>query len=223
MTRRPPEATGSTSRGIALSSTGMEEPRSRKSAQAATRERLVEVATDILLDSGYGATSLDRIAEAAGYSKGAVYSNFSGKEELVLEVLDRRFSNRLVDLAALVAEADETPEARVDAFVGWWERMLVDEGWGVVVFEFVGATRDNAELQQMFAERQTMVIAYCAALLQAEIDRFDLTPTMSARELGGLLVALGQGLSFTRSLVPEVSAQLLVKTTRLVLLGESGR
>lgn len=199
----------------------MEAPRSRKESQAETRRRLLDVATDVLFETGYTATSLDRIAEAAGFSKGAVYSNFSGKEELVLEVLDERFRNRLEDLAAGLDAASETPEARFDAFLGWWESMLLDEGWGAVIFEFVGATRDNPELQKRLAEREIMVIDYCTALIRAEIERFDLHPSLEARELAGMLVALGQGLAFARTLDPSVSPQILVDTARVMLFGST--
>lgn len=199
----------------------METPRSRRESQAQTRRRLLDVAAEVLFESGYTATSLDRIADAAGFSKGAVYSNFSGKEELVLEVLDERFRNRLDDLAAGLDAAAEDPGARFDAFLGWWESMLLDEGWGAVIFEFVGATRDNPDLQKRLAERETMVIDYCTALVSAEIERFDLRPSLEARQLAGMLVALGQGLAFTRTLDPSVSPRILVHTARVMLFGSS--
>lgn len=195
----------------------MSAQQSRKDRQAATRDRLIEVATDIVLQSGYHATSLDRIAEEAGFSKGAVYSNFRGKEELVLEVLDLRFENRLVALADALTAAPETAEERFEAFIDWWAELLVDEGWGVVIFEFIGSTRDNPVMRDEVMRRQVMVIDYCAQLLEAEIERFGLTPTMPARDLAAMMVSLAQGLSLTRSLDPTVPADILVDTAGLVL------
>ncbi|MDN5852536.1 MAG: TetR/AcrR family transcriptional regulator, partial [Actinomycetia bacterium] len=60
----------------------------RAERQAQTREALISVARELFLRDGFAATSLDRVAVEAGFSKGAVYSNFSGKEELGLAVLD---------------------------------------------------------------------------------------------------------------------------------------
>ena len=54
----------------------------RAERQAQTRERLIEVAREMFLSDGYAATSLDKVAVRAGFSKGAVYSNFAGKEQL---------------------------------------------------------------------------------------------------------------------------------------------
>ena len=57
---------------------------SRAERQAQTREKLIAVARQLFIADGYAATTLDKVAEAAGFSKGAVYSNFSGKEELCM-------------------------------------------------------------------------------------------------------------------------------------------
>src|SRR5699024_7204057 len=120
--------------------------------------------------------------------------------------------NRLVDLADQLQQAPETPEERFGAFMGWWESMLLGEGWGPVIFEFVGATRDNAELHEQLAARERMVIDYCAELIEAEVERFGLTPALTPLELAGMLTALGQGLAFTRRLDPRVEAHILTKT-----------
>ena len=53
---------------------------------------------------GFHATSLDAIAEEAGFSRGAVYYNFADKEELFLELLDRRCAERAQDLREVFAE-----------------------------------------------------------------------------------------------------------------------
>ena len=49
---------------------------------------LVETARAMFLRDGYAATSLEKVAEEAGFSKGAVYSNFDGKDDLCLAVLE---------------------------------------------------------------------------------------------------------------------------------------
>jgi AcrR family transcriptional regulator len=54
-----------------------------------TRERLLEAARKTFVKKGLAATSVDNIAEAAGYTRGAFYSNFDGKPELLLELLRR--------------------------------------------------------------------------------------------------------------------------------------
>jgi AcrR family transcriptional regulator len=59
---------------------------SREEKKAATRKKLLEAAAALVARNGALATSLDAIAEKAGLTKGAVYSNFSSKEELLFEL-----------------------------------------------------------------------------------------------------------------------------------------
>src|SRR4051812_37318634 len=65
--------------------TGQRLTREEKKAQ--TRERLLEAAARVFAEKGFAATSLDEVADAAGLTKGAVYSNFENKEHLVAAVL----------------------------------------------------------------------------------------------------------------------------------------
>ena len=59
---------------------------SRDEKKAATREKLLEAAAALVGKQGALATSLDAIAEYAGLTKGAVYSNFDSKEDLLFEL-----------------------------------------------------------------------------------------------------------------------------------------
>ncbi|MGV9409291.1 TetR/AcrR family transcriptional regulator [Nocardia sp. NPDC003693] len=60
----------------------------RAQSRARTRAELVRAARDLFVAQGPANTSLTQVAETAGYSKGAVYSNFQNKNELCLEVLE---------------------------------------------------------------------------------------------------------------------------------------
>ena len=69
--------------------TDLPDPISRRDRQRQTREAIVFAARAAFAEAGYHGARLDRIARAAGFSKGAVYSNFAGKAELFLTVLDK--------------------------------------------------------------------------------------------------------------------------------------
>ncbi|MBX3315187.1 MAG: hypothetical protein KF906_12810, partial [Actinobacteria bacterium] len=86
-----------------------------------------------------------------------------------------------------------------------------------------GASRDRPAIQQGMADRQAMIISYCTQLVQREIDDFGLELEMTARDLAEALVALGEGLSFARSLDPRVSAEVLTRSARAMLLGPRPR
>ena len=58
------------------------------------RERVLAAARRVFLARGYAGASLDAIAEEAGFSKGVVYSQFDGKGDLFLALLERRIQER---------------------------------------------------------------------------------------------------------------------------------
>src|ERR1700753_115316 len=53
-----------------------------------TREKLFEAAARVFEQQGIGGASIETIAAAAGFSRGAVYSNFKSKEELIIAMLE---------------------------------------------------------------------------------------------------------------------------------------
>ncbi|WP_323118680.1 TetR/AcrR family transcriptional regulator [Burkholderia alba] len=61
----------------------------REQSKDLTRERLLKAAQSIFMKKGYVAASVEDIAAAAGYTRGAFYSNFSSKAELLLLLLKR--------------------------------------------------------------------------------------------------------------------------------------
>src|SRR5437763_2071325 len=81
--------------------------KSQAERREATRELVLTAAARVFAERGFHATSLDAIAEEAGFSRGAVYYNFADKEELFLELLDRRCAERAPDLRAVFAGSPE--------------------------------------------------------------------------------------------------------------------
>src|SRR5919109_3938634 len=79
------------------------ERRTQAERREETRERVLAAAGRVFARRGFDATSLDAIAEEAGFSRGAVYYNFVDKEELFLELLDRRCAERAQDLRDVFA------------------------------------------------------------------------------------------------------------------------
>lgn len=177
----------------------------------------------MVAEGGYFNVSLERIATRAGFTKGAVYSNFASKEDLILAMLDDHFAHWLDELQRRLAEVPADPERRLDTMAEWWEEMVLHEKWGVVILELAGASRDRPAIQEALAERQAMIIGYCTQMVQHEVDELGLDLEMSARDCAEALVALGEGLSFARSLDPRVSAEVLTRSARAILLGGRDR
>ncbi|MGF6967732.1 AcrR family transcriptional regulator [Paraburkholderia sp. WC7.3g] len=87
----------------------------REQSKDQTRERLLDAAQVIFMKKGFVAASVEDIAAAAGYTRGAFYSNFRSKSELFLELLRRDHEAMQADLHAIFesAASREEMEARV--------------------------------------------------------------------------------------------------------------
>jgi AcrR family transcriptional regulator len=164
-----------------------------------TRELLVEAAARVFARRGFHATSLDAIAEEAGFSRGAVYYNFADKEELFLELLDRRCAERSQDLRTVFAAAAPDDVAATSRQAQLAARhaldaMTGDPEWRALYLEFLAhASRDPA-FRRRFAKRSAEMRG---ALEEVVVERTGPVADalgMEPEQLAVVIDALGTGL-----------------------------
>ena len=189
---------------------------SRVASQARTRAQLIETARELFLRDGYFATSLDKVADAAGYSKGAVYSNFASKDELCLAVLDALLAERAAQIAAAVAGRKRFA-GKLAAFEKWATQALGDEGWITLEIEFASQARTNPELRTAFAERAGAIRSAIALVLKAGAQEAGGSLPLPADELATTVLSVGLGLAVQRAFDPAVSVRTLTNTIRVVV------
>src|SRR5215212_6813407 len=124
-------------------------PLTRAERREQTRNDLIGAADRCFVEGGFHPTSLDQIADAAGYTKGAVYSNFASKEDLFFAVYERRAERSAETTEATIAEAPDpiTGIERVSR-AGVERRASVDDGWLAVFFEFWAHVLRHPELRE---------------------------------------------------------------------------
>ena len=180
----------------------------RKESHAQTRERLVETAHRLFLAEGYNATSLERVAAEAGFSKGAVYSNFATKPELGLAVLDLLHAERAMSLAASVAGREGVAD-RMAGFARWAEENIGDVGWTALEVEFATSTRHLDSVRAQLADRRRTLTALIAALIEDQAQQLGLRLPQPAEDAAVELLALGIGLGVQRAFDPELPVRSL--------------
>ncbi|MFE1813765.1 TetR/AcrR family transcriptional regulator [Metapseudomonas otitidis] len=82
----------------------------REEKQLHTREQLFEAATELMVSKGYHAASVSDIAEQAGYSKGAFFSNFASKADLLVALTQRFKGVEIERLGQALASGASTAE-----------------------------------------------------------------------------------------------------------------
>ena len=123
---------------------------SRAERRKQTRQELVSAAEACFVSRGFHASSVDEVAERAGYTKGAVYSNFASKEDLFFAVYEGRVERVLAEVVPGLRQG--SAEGAFDWLAtGAIERRDRDDGWLAVFFEFWAHVLRHPELRERFA------------------------------------------------------------------------
>jgi AcrR family transcriptional regulator len=189
----------------------------RAERQARTRETLVATATPLFLSDGLAATSLDRVADEAGFSKGAVYSNFRNKDELCLAVLDGMHRSVLDYFVAAFSSSAGSLEDRLGVFERWADRSLGEPRWTALEAEFAIRARTSAYVADALRERSQQSRSAIEQLVLDSAERFGLTLPMPAEDVATALLSLGVGLGIGRANDPTIPVEVMSRTIRLLL------
>jgi AcrR family transcriptional regulator len=188
----------------------------RAESQALTRSRLVAVARDLFLREGYAKTSLERVAEEAGFSKGAVYSNFGGKDDLCLAVLDS-IQGEVAD-AVLHALGDAASfEEALSAFDLWADKRLGDPDWSALEAEFAARSRRDPVLRHALRERNARLHTMLAGALAATADRHQLAFRLPVEEAAHALLSMAIGLGLQRAITPALEVGTITDVARALV------
>lgn len=188
---------------------------SRTESQARTRRLLVETARTLFLRDGYAATSLEKVAEEAGFSKGAVYSNFEGKDALCLAVLDAIHAEVAEAVLGALAGAGSIDEA-LRSFDLWAEARLGDPDWSALEAEFAARSRRDPVLRTALEERNRGLRALIADALRRTCDEQGIEVPMPMADVATALFSLGVGLGLQRSLDQELQVHVLSDVVRVI-------
>jgi len=192
----------------------------RDEKKAQTRQRLLDAAAEVFARRGLDGASLDEIAAEAGLTKGAVYSNFANKEELVFEVLDESAHERM---RATLDEVDFSGEGATEAQRAGRLYMKMDEEQPAVLQLWLEATSYAArspEFLKRFGHRHREAVGEMIEVIEDSSTQFDLSLPMPADEMGVLLNALGMGLAIERLLGSDVPEDLFGRAI-VLLYGQS--
>jgi AcrR family transcriptional regulator len=128
-------------------------PITRKEKQARTRSKLMRSAGKLFCRRGLEQASVGEIAQDAGYTKGAFYSNFKSKEELFLAMLDEKFGEEIERIEATLG-TDETPdEVARHAGEDLIRFLRSDPEWERLYLEFVAYAARNDDFRQELLTR----------------------------------------------------------------------
>ena len=186
----------------------------REQSRARTRARLLESAREVVAREGYENAAIDQIAEEAGYSKGAFYSNFASKEDLFLELLETHAGQDVEELNALIGEITE-PETIINLISNWSSERAADPTWGLLALELFRKARREAT----FSDRHALLFRDQWAGVGKLIQRIFPAGKAPANDetLGGIVLELTYGAASSFTAGPRVKDLVRVALEALYL------
>lgn len=194
--------------------------RSRAETAEANRQAVLDAARQQFEQHGFHGASLDGIAEAADFSKGAVYSRFASKDDLFLAVLEDHIERRALATAAQLDELDHATEPAALAQISI-RASVATVAWQAALMEFrAHAWRDpavNARYRELHRRTLASIAAFVSELYERRGEDPPEPPELIA--LAGLANGTGVVAEFMAD--PGIDVGALIQTTVSGIAGRS--
>lgn len=170
-----------------------------------TRERRVQHTRDLLLDAaeklfaerGLGGASLEDIADAAGYTRGAIYAHFGSKEELFLAVIERQRQRFLDGFTDVVSSFHRLSDLNLDELSSRWRELMSGDAEQAAALghEFTLFLVRNPEARDRVAAQRAETVRWLADYITDGAKRIGGTLTIPAETLARVILATNEGVT----------------------------
>ncbi|MCU1451219.1 MAG: transcriptional regulator, TetR family [Acidimicrobiales bacterium] len=171
-----------------------------------TRTALLDAAADVFAKRGFHAASLEEIAEAAGFTRGAIYKNFENKEELFLTVIERRIEAQLERFSDAFREDGAAAAMDADRLMAVWAGILdTDPDWFTLDLEFRLYAMRNPEARARWVAHEREFCGLVARFIKEQSDALGVSIKLPAETVAGIMLPASQGFWQWAFLDPEQS------------------
>ncbi|MFE6921437.1 TetR/AcrR family transcriptional regulator [Nocardia sp. NPDC057663] len=170
----------------------------RRLSQEEMRSRILGAAAIEFARNGFDRTTLDEVAAAAGFTKGAVYSRFSSKDDLFFALLEEQIVGRIKAAGDALdhpsGDADEMhPAAAIGRQIN--DALVSEQDWQILFLEFWLRVVREPQIAERFRTHRRHLRQSIADFVEAEARRRNLTLLVSPSEMAIVALALSNGLS----------------------------
>jgi AcrR family transcriptional regulator len=193
---------------------------SRAEKKELTTSQLLETARKVFLERGYHRSTLDDIADAAGFTKGAVYARFKSKDELFFALYDDWVDQRIADLARF----DNPPKSFEALLRSDARRMMAlrnaHSDWYLLLLEFWTYAAREERLRQELAMHHERFLRELAVAIEASAKALGATLKRPAIHLARTASAMSLGVTLERLLDPQAVPETLLESMLVLLASE---
>lgn len=194
-----------------MSTTTIRRRLTREESRAQTRERLINAARHLFVSNGYGGASIRDIADRAGYSQGAFYSNFSSKEDVLLELLRRHMEAEARHLFTVMGGNGQQPEQMLADLEAWAATLNREADWCMLSIELQLHARRSpsfaAEYKRVWDKHRSEI----GSVISLLFEKLGHSVPAEPDELAAAFMALSHGLALQRTTDrPDLSGRLIM-------------
>lgn len=176
----------------------------RERRRQQTRDVLIASAAEVFAERGFDGTSLEEVAERAGFTRGAIYKNFAGKEELFFAVIEH-LNEQVIDAFRAVAPTSGNAEDwDFSRLAEMWRASVdvYDELFAIgVEFQLYVLRNPAARERAVTHRRKTRVLV--AEFIANFAARAGVTLRLPASTLAAIILAAADGLTFAARIDSE--------------------
>ena len=167
----------------------------REESQARTRELLIEAARSEIVKKGFALASVRDIADAAGFSQGAFYSNFADKEAILLELVQRHQTEERARIEGSLTRAKGDAASAMEAIEKWSATVNADPGFAVLAIELQLQALRSPTFATAYNELNRKHRRALGVLVTALFKLFGKEVPGDPAEIATGFIALGRGMA----------------------------
>ena len=181
------------------------EPLTQQRRRQLTREHLLAAAAQVFAERGFHGATLDEVARVAGFTKGAVYSNFASKDDLFLALFKANYEREMEGLVSILGSSRVPPGDRLADFVALIQKESAQASSTSLLYQefWLYAARNPAARERLVAIDEEAVHAL-ADLLRRERRHGGLEPLDDAERTARVIEVLFRGIGLLRGMQPDV-------------------
>ncbi|OBG59162.1 MULTISPECIES: TetR/AcrR family transcriptional regulator [unclassified Mycobacterium] len=180
------------------------------------RDRILDAASKVFAAEGFAGATIDAIGQAAGFTKGAVYSNFESKDELFLALLDREFELRGEQIAIALDRSDgDTAAAAREVSRSVLDSVRDHSDYYVLLVEYWLRAQRDPQLRERLIERRRAAADQALHIVEST----DTVPgDRRLTDIAQLVVTLNLGVAMEEVLRPgTINPDLLAQVITALL------
>jgi AcrR family transcriptional regulator len=181
------------------------EPLTPERRRAMTRAHLLEAAAEVFREQGFHGATLDEVARRAGFTKGAVYSNFKSKDDLFVAMMDDRIERQFAVATEVLTSGPSSPEEQrprvtelLHSRTFFW-----DDARSELFLEFVLYARRNPDAAEKLAASARRARQLIVELIEAEIASGGTPARYPVEQVAMISTAIFEGIGILRLVDPE--------------------